>query len=68
MKAVIFNNYGSVEDLRFEEIATPVAGADKVLVKIHATAVNHIDIAIAAGAMKNIFPLKFSRRLKGFRG
>jgi NADPH:quinone reductase-like Zn-dependent oxidoreductase len=59
MKAVIFNNYGSVEDLRFEEIATPVAGADQVLVKIHATAVNHIDIAIAAGAMKNVFPLKF---------
>jgi NADPH:quinone reductase-like Zn-dependent oxidoreductase len=59
MKAVIYNNYGSVEDLRFEEIATPVAGEDQVLVKIHATAVNHIDIAIAAGAMKNVFPLKF---------
>jgi NADPH:quinone reductase-like Zn-dependent oxidoreductase len=59
MKAIIFNNYGSVEDLRFEEIAKPVAAEDQVLVKIYATAVNHIDIAIGAGAMKNVFPLKF---------
>jgi NADPH:quinone reductase-like Zn-dependent oxidoreductase len=58
MKAIIFNNYGLAE-LRYQEVAKPVAAEDQVLVKIHATAVNHIDIGMAAGAMKNVFPLKF---------
>lgn len=58
MKAIILNNYGLAE-LRYQEIAKPVVAEDQVLVKIHATAVNHIDIGMAAGAMKNVFPLKF---------
>jgi NADPH:quinone reductase-like Zn-dependent oxidoreductase len=59
MKAIVFNNYGPAEDLRYQDIPTPIPSAEQVLVKIHATAVNHIDIGIAAGAFKNVFPLKF---------
>jgi NADPH:quinone reductase-like Zn-dependent oxidoreductase len=58
MKAIVFNNYGLAE-LRFQEVARPAVAEDQVLVKIRATAVNHIDIGMAAGAMKNVFPLKF---------
>ena len=59
MKAIVFNNYGSAGDLRYQDTPTPVPSAEQVLVKIYATAVNHIDIGIAGGAMKDVFPLKF---------
>jgi NADPH:quinone reductase-like Zn-dependent oxidoreductase len=59
MKAIVLNNYGPAEDLRFQDIPAPIPSADQVLVKIHATAVNHIDIGKAAGALRNVFPLKF---------
>jgi NADPH:quinone reductase-like Zn-dependent oxidoreductase len=59
MKAIVFNNYGSPEDIQFQDIDTPVPSADQVLVKIYATAVNHIDIGKAAGAFRNIMPLHF---------
>jgi NADPH:quinone reductase-like Zn-dependent oxidoreductase len=59
MKAIVFNNYGSADDLRYQDTPTPVPSAEQVLVKIYATAVNHVDIGIAGGAMKDVFPLKF---------
>jgi NADPH:quinone reductase-like Zn-dependent oxidoreductase len=59
MKAIVLNNYGSADDLRYQDTPTPVPSAEQVLVKIYATAVNHVDIGISAGAMKDVFPLKF---------
>ncbi|HEX9513189.1 MAG TPA: NADP-dependent oxidoreductase [Puia sp.] len=59
MKAILLNNYGPAEDLRFQDTPTPAPSVEQVLVKIHATAVNHIDIGKAAGAFRNVFPLKF---------
>jgi NADPH:quinone reductase-like Zn-dependent oxidoreductase len=59
MKAIVLNNYGPAEDLRFQDVPIPVPAADQVLVRIHAAAVNHIDIGIGAGAFKNVFPLPF---------
>ncbi len=59
MKAIILNNYGPAEELRFLDTITPRPSEEQVLIKIHATAVNHVDIGKAAGAFKNVFPLKF---------
>ena len=59
MKAIALNDYGQADDLRFLDIAAPTPTAEQVLVKIHATAVNHIDIGIAAGVFRDVFPLRF---------
>ncbi|HWK07922.1 MAG TPA: hypothetical protein VNS58_30045 [Puia sp.] len=59
MKAIALNNYGPAEELRFQDIPAPIPSAEQALVKVHATAVNHIDIGKAAGVFRNVFPLKF---------
>jgi NADPH:quinone reductase-like Zn-dependent oxidoreductase len=43
MKAVVYHNYGSPDELHLEEVEKPVAGDDEVLVKIHAASVNAYD-------------------------
>jgi NADPH:quinone reductase-like Zn-dependent oxidoreductase len=34
MKAIIFNHYGTVDDLLFQEVPTPIPSFTQVLVKI----------------------------------
>jgi len=43
MRAVVYEQYGGPEVLRFTEIATPVPGASEVLIGIHATTVASAD-------------------------
>lgn len=43
MRAVVFEKYGRPEDLRLKEVAKPVAGANEVLVRVHASSVNSWD-------------------------
>ena len=59
MKAIVLNNYGPAEDLRFQDVPLPIPAPEQVLVKIYATAVNHVDLAIGAGAFQQVFPTKF---------
>jgi NADPH:quinone reductase-like Zn-dependent oxidoreductase len=59
MKAIVLQNYGSAADVRYQDVPTPVSAADQVRIRVHATAVNHIDIAKAAGAFRQFFPLPF---------
>ncbi len=59
MKAVRLYQYGTFEQLRYEEIALPTVADNQVLVKIYATSVNHLEIKKASGAFKNKFELKF---------
>jgi NADPH:quinone reductase-like Zn-dependent oxidoreductase len=59
MKAVQLHGYGSVDQLRYEEVPTPVPGPNEVLVKIAATSVNPIDWKIRRGDRKATVALQF---------
>lgn len=58
MKAVRLYEYGGIDQLRYEETATPEAGPDEVLVKVAATSVNPIDWKIRSGETKGRIPVK----------
>jgi NADPH:quinone reductase-like Zn-dependent oxidoreductase len=58
MNAVLLHAYGSVDQLVYEEIPIPLAGAGEVLVKMSSTSVNPIDYKIRRGDMKEIMPLQ----------
>ena len=44
MKAVVFHEQGSIDRLRYEEVPDPTIAPSEVLVRVHACAVNHLDI------------------------
>ena len=43
MKAIVYHNYGSPDNLELQEIEIPVVKDDQVLVKVHAASVNWLD-------------------------
>jgi NADPH:quinone reductase-like Zn-dependent oxidoreductase len=49
MKAVVFHEHGTPEVLRYEEVADPAPGRGEVLIEVHATSINHIDIFLRRG-------------------
>jgi len=61
MKAVRFHEYGGSDVLRYEDVPRPEPGKGEVLVKVHATSVNPVDVAIRAGHLRAFreYPLPF---------
>ena len=49
MKAVIFEQHGGPEVLKFTEVADPQIKGDEVLVEVRACALNHLDVWVRAG-------------------
>ena len=49
MKAAEMHGYGGLDQLRYEEVPTPIPGANEVLVKVAATSVSPIDWKIRRG-------------------
>jgi len=52
MKAVRVHEYGGPEVLRYEDAPRPEAGPGEVLIRVHAAAINPVDIAVRAGFFK----------------
>jgi NADPH2:quinone reductase len=50
MRAIRVNSFGGPENLLFEDVAEPRAGAGQVIVRIHAAGVNPVDTYIRGGA------------------
>lgn len=59
MKAVRYHQYGDADVLRYEDVDQPIPGAGQVLVKVAATSFNPVDVAIRAGYLQQIFPIRF---------
>ena len=49
MRAVIFSEHGGPEVLRYTEVREPEVGADGVLVRVRACALNHLDLWVRRG-------------------
>jgi NADPH:quinone reductase-like Zn-dependent oxidoreductase len=58
MKAYVVDKYGQNSSLRAAEVPDPVVGDRDVLVKIHATGVNQLDVKIKDGEFKLVLPYK----------
>ncbi|MDB6443748.1 NADP-dependent oxidoreductase [Pseudomonas sp. 21TX0197] len=58
MKAIRVAQYGPVEGLSFEELASPVPGQGEVLIEVAGSGVNPVDWKVLSGAMKAFIPLQ----------
>jgi NADPH:quinone reductase-like Zn-dependent oxidoreductase len=53
MKAVVFDKYGSIDNLRMEEIEKPEPKADEVRLKVYAASVNSGDLQLINGRLSS---------------
>ncbi len=60
MKAVVLNEYGGPEKLKFEEnVSDPLTGGNTVLIAATAASVNPIDWKLRSGMAQKMIPLSF---------
>lgn len=58
MKAFVLDRYGKKQKLRAADVAEPEVGEDDVLIQVHATAVNLLDVKLRKGEFKLILPYR----------
>jgi len=54
MKAIVIDQAGSAEAFREAEVARPEIKPDQVLIEVHATVINPVDVAIREGQMGDL--------------
>ena len=59
MKALAFNEFGGPDKLRLQDVPDPKAGANEVIVRVHACALNHLDLFVREGIPALKTPLPF---------
>jgi len=69
MKAVVYDRYGPPEVLRIADVERPVPKEDEVLIKVHATTVNRLDVHTREANRKSGLAVPvLSRIVSGLRG
>lgn len=61
MKAVVFDRYGSVEVLQYQELSKPKIKPDQLLVRVRASSVNPVDWKIRQGHLQLLSGFNFPR-------
>lgn len=59
VRALVANDYGDVEALRFDDVAVPEPGDGELLVRVAATSLNPIDLKMLSGALRSLFATSF---------
>lgn len=59
MKAVVLEEYGGPEKLRYTDADVPPYGDNEVLVRIRATSINPVDYKIRSGVVRSFMPVEF---------
>jgi NADPH:quinone reductase-like Zn-dependent oxidoreductase len=54
MKAVVIDGFGGVDQLHMQNVDDPEVGAGEVLVRVHATSVNPVDLKIRDGSIAKL--------------
>jgi NADPH:quinone reductase-like Zn-dependent oxidoreductase len=68
MRAVVYDSYGPPAVLRFEDVEAPVPKEDEVLIRVHATTVNRLDVHTReANAKSGLAVSLMSRLVSGVR-
>ena len=68
MKAVVYDRYGPPDVLRLEEVERPVPKDDEVLLEVHATTVNRLDVHTReANRSSGLAVMFLSRLVSGLR-
>jgi NADPH:quinone reductase-like Zn-dependent oxidoreductase len=68
MRAVVYDTYGPPDVLRVEDVARPVPKDDEVLIRIHATTVNRLDVHTReANRRSGVAVMVLSRLVSGLR-
>ena len=49
MRAVVLEEYGSIDNLTLQEFPDPVPGPEDIIVDVRATAVNYVDLVMIGG-------------------
>ena len=57
MKAIVYSEHGGPEVLRYTDAPDPVIGADEVLIRVRACALNHLDLWLRKGIPGVSIPL-----------
>ena len=57
MKAIVYAEHGGPEVLKYTEVPEPTIGADEVLVRVRACALNHLDLWLRRGIPSLKIPL-----------
>src|SRR6266581_6580826 len=63
MRAVVYDHYGPPDVLRLADVEPPVPKEDQVLVKVHATTVNRLDVHTREANAKSGRAVSFLSRL-----
>ena len=59
MKALAFNEFGGPDKLRLQDVPDPKPGPNEVIVRVHACALNHLDLFVREGIPALKTPLPF---------